>query len=174
MGGVALQGRVQHADVEPAGHGFGVVHGQVLGGGGLLEAASVQCHLQFRDGEGGGLVGWKAVHIGRQYQLARHLALGIVVAQQQVDGDARGIQASHLPGKVDAGVEVLPVAVVQVAGNDHEVHLLRDGLGDQVVEGITCCCAEQLRRGILVGGQSRQRAVEVDVGGVDESHFKPC
>jgi hypothetical protein len=168
--GVALQRGVQHADVEPAGHRIGIAHGQVLQRRRVLEAAPVQGHAQGVDAEGLGPAGVEDVDVGRKAQPARHLALGVVVAVEQIDRDAGLVQPAHLAHEEVAGVEVAPGAVVEVAGDDEEIDRQLDRLVHEVGEGVPRGVAQRLHRGVLVGGQPAQRTVEVDVGGVDESH----
>ena len=62
-----------------------------------------------------------------QFQPLAHLAFGIVVAIQQIDRNPGLAQASHLPDEKEAGVEVLPVPVIDIAGNHDEVDSLFDG-----------------------------------------------
>ena len=168
--GVALQRGVQHADVEPAGHRRGVAGHQVVGGGGVLEALAVQRHLERGDAKGLGAARGKHLHVVRQLQAARDFAFGVVVAVEQVYRDARLAQPPHLAHEEQAGVIVLPIAVVQIAGNHHEVHLLLDGARHQPLKGLARGCAQALGRRVGIGRQADQRAVEVDVGGVDEFH----
>ena len=46
MLGIAFQGRVQHADVQPAGYRFRIVRNHIFRGGFLLEASAMNRHLQ--------------------------------------------------------------------------------------------------------------------------------
>ena len=46
MLGIALQGRVQHADVQPAGYRFRIVWNHIFRGGFLLEASTMNRYLQ--------------------------------------------------------------------------------------------------------------------------------
>ena len=93
-----------------------------------------------------------------------------MVAVEQVDRDAGLVEPSHLAHEEAPGVEVAPGPVVEVAGDDDEVDREFDGLIDQAREGVPCGIAQKLDRRVLVGGKAAQRAVEMDVGGVDESH----
>ena len=69
-------------------------------------------------------------------QAARHLAVGIVVAVQKVNRNSRVSEPAHLANEKQPSIEVLPVPVVNVTGDHHEIDLLVDGLGDQVVESV--------------------------------------
>ena len=44
--GIAFQGGVQHADVQPAGYRFRIVRNHIFCGGFLLEASTMNRHLQ--------------------------------------------------------------------------------------------------------------------------------
>jgi hypothetical protein len=103
-------------------------------------------------------------------QVAGHLAVGVVVAVEQEHRDARLTQPAHLPHEEEARVEVSPVAVVHVAGDDHEVHLLDYRQTDQVPKGIPRGRAQALGRRIRVGRQAPEGAVQVQICGVDEFH----
>ena len=110
------------------------------------------------------------LHVGRKREPPCHLAFGVVVAVEQVNRNPDLVQPAHFAHKEVAGVEVLPIAVVQVAGNDDEVDRRVDGLVDQPRKGVTRGRAQGLHRSVRVRGQPAHRAVEVDVGGVDEFH----
>ena len=167
---VAFEGGVQHADVEPARHRIRVADRQVLDCRGVLETAAVQCHAQRLDAVRDGFAGIEHMHVEREHQPPGHLAFSIVVAVEQVDRNAGVIQPPHLAHEEVSGVEVLPVAVVQVARDDEEVDFQVDSLGDQVGKGIARGSAQGIDRCVLVRRQSAQGAVEMDVGGVDEFH----
>jgi hypothetical protein len=171
--GVALQRCVQNADVQPAGNRLRVAGKQVLGGGRHPEAAAVQRHPQGLEPEGLGLARGKDMHVVGQFEPARHLALGIVVAVQQIDGDARLPQPPHLPDEEQPRVEVLPVAVVDIARDHHEIDLLVDGMGDERLKSVAGGGAQTLGWRVRVGGKPPQGAVEMEVGGVDELHDGP-
>ena len=78
-------------------------------------------------------------------------------------------QAPHPVGEEKPGVVAFPLAVEDVAGDDDESALLRDGERDQIVEG--------LARGVVdAGGELRrlprkplQGTVEMEIGGVNEA-----
>ena len=106
----------------------------------------------------------------RQLQATRHLAVGVVIAVQQVDRDARVPQPAHLANEEQPGVEVLPVPVVHVACNHHEIDLFVDCLCDQIVEGVPGCGTQALCGRISVQRQASQWAVQVQIRGVDEFH----
>ena len=73
-------------------------------------------------------------------------ALGIVIAADCDDRDAGALQVCQLRDKEVAGSPVLPVAVIQVAGEHDEVHLLRLGKLDQVDKGLAGRAANPVSR----------------------------
>lgn len=111
----------------------------------------------------------------RQLQPTRHLAVGIVVAVKQVDRYSRVPKPAHLTNEEQPSVEVLPISVVDVASNHHELDLFIDGLGDQVLESVPGRGPQALSRRIGIRRQTSQGTVEMEVGGVDELHIIcPC
>ena len=110
------------------------------------------------------------MHVVGQREAACHVAFGVVVAIQQIDGNPGLSQSSHLPDEEESGVEVLPVAVVDVAGNDHEVDGFIQGDVHQLHEGIARGSAQLLGWCIGIRGQPAKRAVQVQVSGVNELH----
>jgi len=170
MRGMAFEGGVQHADVEPACYRVRVTDRQILDSRGILEAAAMQCHAQGIDAVRHGFARVEHMHIGREHQPSGHLAFGVVVAVEQVDRNTGLVQAPHLAHEKVPGVEIFPVAVVQVARDDNEVDFEFDGFVDQVGEGIARGGAQRVDRRVLVRRQAAQRAVEVDISGVDEFH----
>jgi len=109
-------------------------------------------------------------HVGWQRKPLGHLVFGVVVAIDDECRNAGGGQPTHLACEEHAGVVVLPVAVVQIAGDDHEIDLLIDGRSHQVRERFASSGAQQLGRRVGIGRQPGERTVEMDVGGVDELH----
>ena len=117
----------------------------------------------------GGATG-KDGDVRRQDQLPRDHALRIVVALDDEDTNTRAIQPHHLLAEKQARVEILPVAVVEVTGEEHEIDACAQGLVDESFEGASRRGAQTLNRRAVVTVQSAQRAVEVQIGGVEEAH----
>ena len=101
-----------------------------------------------------------------------------MVAVQQRHLDAAVAQHSQAADEVLTGLVRPPVPVIDVAGDDEQVGLLIDAKLHQVVVGPPC-------RRSQFGGQSAvteateplQRAIEVDVGGMNDSRHQfaaPC
>ena len=93
-----------------------------------------------------------------------------MVAMQQKDRDAGLPQTPHLTHEKEPGVEVLPVAVIHITRDHHEVDRFREGMVDEVAEGVAGGGAQPLRGRIGIGRQASQRTVEMKVGCMDESH----
>jgi len=104
-----------------------------------------------------------------QNQLARNHALRIVVTLHHEDADTRSVQSHHLLAEEKASVEILPVAVVDIAGEEDEGDFLLEGFVDQPLEGTAGCGAEARDRRAFIAVKAAQRAVDVEVGGVEES-----
>ena len=81
-------------------------------------------------------------------------------------GDAGLAEADHLRHEIQARPMVLPVSVVEVAGNQDEGRRLVDGKLDEVLQGPAAGLADFVHRRAVVALQAAQRAVEVDVGRV--------
>ena len=107
-------------------------------------------------------------HVVGQPEVAGHPVLGVVVAADQEDLDAGVAEVGHPLDEPEAGVVVLPVAVVDVAGDQDEGDLLVDRQPDQVLQRPPGRPADLRRRAPLVPVEPAQGAVEVDVGGVEE------
>ena len=171
MPALAAEAGVQDPDVEIAGERRRVGLGEVL-----IDVAPGKALAMQRDRKVGmveslGRFGAKGLHVAGQREVAGDLALGVVVAVQQIDRDPGGIEPAHLRREIEAGRIVAPLPVIEIAGDDHEVDPLGNGLVDQPLEGLACRAANTLRRRVLLSRQAAQRAVQVDIGGVQETKF---
>jgi hypothetical protein len=63
------------------------------------------------------------------------LAGRIVIAGNNEDLDPSPGQAAHPPGEIKSGIVILPIAVIQVAGNKNKCYRLVDGQVDEGVKG---------------------------------------
>jgi hypothetical protein len=104
----------------------------------------------------------------RQLEAAGHLAVGVVVPMQEKHGDTRLSKSTHLPHEEQARIEVSPVPVIEVSGDDHEVHLLVYREANKPAERIACGRAQAFHRSIGVGRQTLEGTVKVKVCGVNE------
>ena len=67
-------------------------------------------------------------------------------------------------------MEGLPIAIVDVAGEEDEVDALGDRHVDQSFQRSASRGAQPRDGRALVAVETAQRAVDVEIGGVDESH----
>jgi hypothetical protein len=96
-----------------------------------------------------------------------------VVAGDRDDRDAGLAQPPDLADVEQRGVEVAPRAVEDVAGDQDECDPLLERQVDEVRQRPPRCSPELLDGRAVVGGEPEHRAVEVDVGGVEELHAWP-
>ncbi len=128
----------------------------------------------FEFGGLGGLV-VEQMHVFRQGQAARHAVGGVVVARDQVDGDVGVSQLDHLLDEEQPGVEILPVAVVEIAGDEDEGHGLIFGQVDEILQRPARGAPHFGRRGPVVAIQTAQGAIEMKIRRVDElEHHLPA
>ena len=83
---------------------------------------SMNGHAMVFQDNGIWLVVRKFHHIVRPANLTLNLANGVVIAPNVIDADARFVQTTKLPSRPLAGVHIFPLAVKQVASNQHEGH----------------------------------------------------
>ena len=76
----------------------------------------------------------------------------------------------HLLGEEQPRREILPVAVVKVARDHDEGNVLLDREIDHGHEGTPGAVTDHLVRQVDPGAQAGERAVEMDIGGVEELH----
>ena len=93
-----------------------------------------------------------------------------MVALHDEDFHPRTPQAHHLFAHEQPGVKILPVAVVQVAGDQHKVHFLVDGQIHQPNQGLSGGTPQAGHRGALKAVEPAQGAVNVQICGVKEAH----
>ena len=85
-----------------------------------------------------------------------------------IDRDVRVPQAAKLLRQIEPGVVVAPVAVVEVAGDEHEIDAALERQIDHPLERPPRRAADPLDGRVLVLLQAPEGAVEVDIGGVQE------
>ena len=166
MAAHAAEPRVQDADVERSGDGLRISQGQIVDDGALPEALPVEDDAQIVDSRGFGSSRSEDMDVVRQGQAAGDLALGIMVAMEQVDRNAGLVETAHLADEVQAGVVVAPVTVVEIARDDEKGHLLFDGNSNELIERFPRSRADALRDASLLPGKPFQRTVEVNVRSV--------
>ena len=95
-----------------------------------------------------------------------------MVAAHQDGGDAGAVEPGDLPGEEQADRRVDPVAVVDVAGHDHEGHGALDRAADQILEGLPPGRGQPARQFGIPGSEAGQRAAEMQVRRVDEAEAR--
>jgi hypothetical protein len=96
------------------------------------------------------------------------LAGGVVVASNEQGLDAGFAQLGHLRGEEQAGIVILPVAVLQVTGEQHEGDLLRNGQFNEVFQGPPASAADRLDWAAIILFQASEWTIEVDICSMDE------
>jgi len=96
-----------------------------------------------------------------------------VVPGGDEDPDARPLQAGHLAGKKDPRVVILPVPVIEVAGEDDKGGVFLDGQSDEIFAGPPGGPADLFDRRVAVLLQAHQGAVQMHVSGVNEPDHAP-
>jgi hypothetical protein len=94
-----------------------------------------------------------------------------VVAADGEDLDLRLGQPAHLCGEEQSGAEIRPVTVVDVAGDQQEIDFFLDRQIDEAPEGSAGGGADEFGGGGGIGLQPAQRAVEMEVGRVQEAEI---
>ena len=80
------------------------------------------------------------------------------------------LQPLHLLGEEQAGAVVLPVLIVEIAGDNDERHVLRDREINQGGKRPPRAVPHDLGRNLGPARQPCERAIEMDVGRVQEFH----
>ncbi len=110
------------------------------------------------------------VNVVGQRELLRDHAGGIMITEHDIDGDRRFAEANHLFAKDETRVVALPIAVVEIAGDQDEVDRSLDGEIDHVLEGLARGVAHFFGGRARIVGQPGHRAVEVNVCCMEEFH----
>ncbi|OIQ72642.1 hypothetical protein GALL_457310 [mine drainage metagenome] len=93
-----------------------------------------------------------------------------MIAAHDEDTDIGITETAQLVSEKEARVEVLKLAIEDVAGDDEKIYVTINGKVYNVLERAACCFAHFLGRSPLVLLEASQRAVEVQVGAVKETH----
>ena len=88
--------------------------------------------------------------------------------------DAGAGQPADLPHEKMPGAPVLPVPVEQVAGDDHEIQPLGEREIHRVAQREPRRRADALGRRLRIGLQPAQRAVQVQIGKMQEAEAAQC
>ena len=170
VAGAAGQAGMQHADVEASRQRCRIQRHQVLRHRAVRKAAAVHRDAERLQLDRLALRRAEDVHALDLGQLLGDLAFGIVVALDDEDADAGPGEPQHLIAKEQPGAEVGPVAVVDVAGQQHERHVLAERQVDQRRECVARGAAQPRDRCALVAVEPPQGTVDVEVGRMDEFH----
>ena len=127
----------------------------------------MQCDAQVGEEKSLAGAGREFSHVVGQLEAPGDDGFRVVIAAQQETG---AIETAHLLGEEQAGGEVLPISVVQVAGDHDEGRVLLQREVDHAGEGAAGAVADNVVRQIVTRPQPSEWAVEVDVGRVDKLH----
>ena len=116
-----------------------IVDSQVLLDDGNCKALAVNRHAQLFKEDSVWLVGLEEPDAFRKPKRLRDSARRIVVTRDHEYRDASLLQAPHLGNKIEAGVVISPIAVVQVPGKKYERHFLPDCEFHQIFKCPPCC-----------------------------------
>gem|GEM_PF-3780836 len=161
---------MQQADVEAARNRIRKAQRQVFRHRAVGKAVTVYRDAQRRQVRGLGGTAGEHLHVIGPWNLPADDALGVVVALNDEHRNAGPAEPRHLLANKQAGVKVLPVAVVEIAGDQQKIDPLVDGQIHQALERAPGRATQPFQRRAVVAAQPPQRAVDVKVGGVDKTH----
>ena len=164
---------MQEPDVGPARQGCWIVEGDVILDRWHSEASAVQGDMLLVEAKRFGLVRGKDPHCLRQGERAGHPVCRVVIAVNHKDRDLGTIQFPHHAGKEQATADVLPIPIPEIAAKHQKVDLSANSLLDQFGEGLATGAAHLVQRGALIVRQAPKRAIQVQVGGVQEGYRHP-
>ena len=160
---------MQHADVDRAIGGTAELRQQAFRRVLVLEAdpmhGDVERPTAQRHGLGPSL---EDLYRLRQHQLVGDAGFGVVIAANDESLDSGLVQAAKLIRQKACGLHRGLLAVIEVAGDQKRVDLLRKAKLDHGGEGFPRRSADQVGERRLAQRQGAQRRIEVDVGCVDE------
>ena len=152
------QAGMQNSQIEPVRNGGRIIRYHILLFGLIGEAASMNRHSKIFKPSGFRLFVRQhhgvAARIHRQSQLAGHVVCRVVITRDQIQTDSRFTELVHLSNEEHAGVEISPVAIVQVPGDNDEIDSFTHRECDEVLESSTSRTANQIDRSTFVTFQS--------------------
>ncbi|OPZ07373.1 MAG: hypothetical protein BWZ10_02837 [candidate division BRC1 bacterium ADurb.BinA364] len=159
---------VQHADVDPAWDGRRIRGRKIA----LLRphgvAAPVQRDVKRFEQKSFWLRIGKDAHVAGQQQIARDLAGRIMIAPGDEHGNAGVAKPLHLTDEKQARIVVAPISVVEVSRDHDEGNALVQRQVGQVFQRAPRGVAQPLGRRAIVAFQAKQRAIEMNVGGMNK------
>ena len=173
MGCITFEGGLENTNIKHSLYGSRIRCNQILRGLPVLEAVAVQRDLQVIDEEGFRLARAERKDILGPLEFLRHLAFGVMVAEEQVNRNAGFFKVPHLPAEINTRIVIFPGAVIQVPGDHHEIDLLLDSLRDEISKCFARRVAKHFHWRIAVGAQARQRTIQMNVRSMDEFHLFP-
>ncbi len=166
------QRRVKEAHVEEPRARVRISRGDVLRDLLRREALAVHREPELLVDHGHRLAGRELGDVVRQAELARDAALRVVVASHEKDAEPRLAELGHLSDEEEPRRVVAPIAVVEVAREHHRIRALLDRERDEVLHRPSSRPADPVGRRPLVAVEPRERAVDVQIRGVDELHVR--
>ncbi len=160
---------MQKADVEQPGDRRRIGERDILGHFALRETLAVNGGADVLDDHGVRPVRAQDRDIVGEFEASGERIGGVVIAEDHDDAHAMLAEAPHLAREEKPGVIALPLAVEDVAGDDDEAAFLRDGERDEIVEGLARGVVDASRKILGFPREPKQRAVEMKIGGVDET-----
>src|SRR3546814_19735683 len=92
-----------------------------------------------------------------------------MVAGEKEHRDFGPIQAAHGAGEIEAGAHVLPLTVEEVASDHDEIDIFVDGALYQIVESRAGGSSYVVLGQTFISRQAMERAVEMNVCGMQET-----
>ena len=165
----AVQTSVEQPNIEAASDAGRVARHQVFGDLAVGEALAVNnCGMPWNV-EGSRGTAREQVDVLGQCQLFGDDRSGVVIARDEHHLDARRAQTGHLTGEEQARAVVTPIAIVEIASDDDEIHVFFEGKAHQVFKGSAGCSPNSVQGRTVVALQSHEGTVEMRVGGVNEA-----
>jgi hypothetical protein len=161
---------VQKSDVERVAPRGGVSGGEIVGDRSGREALAVHPHAGAGDLEAFRCPHRELVDVRRQPEMLGDPTFGVVVAADEHDRDVECAKSRQLRREKEPRRVVPPASIEDVARQEQECSFLFEAEIDEVLEGASRRAAHRRKRCSLVANQSAHRAVDVEVGGVNELH----
>ncbi|MGA2494167.1 MAG: hypothetical protein ABSF67_14660 [Roseiarcus sp.] len=110
--------------------------------------------------------------VARPFQATAHFVGGVVIATDHRDRNSRLVEIGEAADKAKTALEVAPVAVKNVAGDHNKIDSLVDGELDHLSESPLRGAGKIFRLAAGAFAQAGERAIEMEIGGVNEPHDK--
>ncbi len=106
----------------------------------------------------------KHLYIVRQAKLLSDLTRRVMVAFNDKNLDACFPEAIHTFHEIEACVVILPITVVEIAGEKHEIDFFINCKLNKIIEGPACSTADFIHWCSFITLQTAQSTVEVNIG----------